>query len=181
VKLGLVSLLLAALSLGGFGASANCTTPIKEEQPTSIFEQVDDGSWTRVSRPSGELGGDVITVARVYDSKEGARVTISTSVAGDIWDFAVYCFDRQKAIKALRFEATTAWGWSYSRSIDYQRGNKKADVERFFHTETKQPLKKDEQETWIREHVHEYSALGQLPFLKSNSRKTKTRTSKSST
>jgi hypothetical protein len=148
-----------------FAGTSTCVPPTDAEQPSAVFEKVDDSAWKRVSQPSEDAEGDVITIARVYEDKTHPRVTMSSSVAGDISDFSLYCFGSNEVIETFRFEATTAWGWTYTRDIDYRTGKKTTDRERFFDAKTNRALKKEEQQTWIREHVEEYSSLSQMPFF----------------
>ena len=133
------------------------------EKPVAIFQQVDGKPWFRVANPKADLAGDVISTASVFKSPALTRVTISTWVAGDIDDLALYCFDTDGRIQKLTFRADTAWGWSYEKTIVY--GRPQRSNEKFFDSNSERPLKKSEQENWIKEHVEEFHHFKDMPFF----------------
>lgn len=151
--------------LVAFGPSlllADCSWP-KDERPSVILEQVDDSNWKQVERESTDLQGDVVSVARVYGAGPIRRVTISSSIAGDIEEASLYCFQVDGRIDELRFEARTAWGWGYKKEISYHSGRTHS-AEQYFDLRTRRPLKKGTEESWIAEHVQECLFVSKLPF-----------------
>lgn len=92
------------------------------------------------------------------------------NLQGPSEDFAAstdYCFDANGALRAVRYEVRTAWGWGFRESGSVSGGRFLPGKSEFFDTRTELPVSRPEQAASVPDALKPqlYSQESELPFF----------------
>jgi hypothetical protein len=166
-----------------FGLAILCATPLSAgvtpelmaracglSLPSSthrIFGSGNQATWVEyTSAEKIPEDPDSASVAQIFQGKTATLVILDSSAAGDLASTTYCCFNADAALRNLRHDLWTAWGWSYSQIAEIKNGTRKTLHSQFRSTNGGQIIARPDQANdvaeWVSPKIYEHTT--DLPF-----------------